>query len=309
MRDVFRGSHVALPTPFRGRDAELLDLDALRGLVDLHAHSTTSGVVVAGTTGEASTLTDDEYRDVLRTAVRAAAGRVQVIAGVGTNATRTTLERARVAEEAGVDGLLVVTPYYNRPGPRGLLLHFATLAEAVSTPIVLYNVPSRTGVDLTPDIVGELARRFEHVVAIKQAAPSIARVQELVALGTVAVLCGEDALLAEFVRAGAVGAIGVTSNLVPERFARWIDAAANGPETRLVELSRVLVPLATALFVEPNPVPVKAALAVLGHCEESVRLPLTTLEPESRRALTNALFDADLARPAPATPTVASVRA
>jgi len=296
MKNPFHGSYVALPTPFaEGR----LDLEALRALIDAHAESATAGLVLCGTTGEAATLTEEERREVVRVGLVEAAGRLPVIVGVGTNVTRDSVARARQAQADGVAGILVVTPYYNRPSPRGLLNHFGAVAEAVDLPVVLYNVPSRTGVDLTPDLAARLAERHPNVVAIKEATTSEARIRALAEVEGLAVLAGEDGRLADFARSGAAGAIGVVSNVVPDRVAELLQAARPGGDgMRALSIERELAPLVRALFVESNPVPVKHALARLGWCREEVRAPLAPLEDPSRRLIEETLGRcSDLLRP------------
>jgi 4-hydroxy-tetrahydrodipicolinate synthase len=279
----FRGSLVAIVTPFR--DGEI-DFEAFRALVDWHAESGTDGLVVAGTTGEGATLTNEEKTRLFRAAVEAVRGRMPVVAGIGTNSTRTTVENARAADACGVDGLLVVTPYYNKPTPRGLVLHFSAVAEATKTPIVLYNVPSRTGVDMIPEVVTEVAGRFPHVVAVKEALPSIERVKRLVAETGADVLCGDDASIADFMGLGAVGVIGVVNNVVPRQVAALVRAAAPGGDSaRAANLVEEIAPLVRDLFLESNPGPVKAALAMLGRCRDELRLPLATLSEPNRKKL------------------------
>ncbi|MFT5286727.1 MAG: 4-hydroxy-tetrahydrodipicolinate synthase [Planctomycetota bacterium] len=282
MHGTFHGSFAALPTPLI--DGEL-DLDSLRGLVEFQIAGGTRGVVPCGTTGEAATLTTGEFERVIRTVVDASKGRIQVIAGVGTNSTQTTIQRAQFACHAGADALLVVTPYYNRPSPEGLFQHFSALANAVKQPIVLYNVPSRTGVDLTVDLVARLTEAHSNIVAIKQASRSIARIRDLVQLGRLDVLVGEDALLFEFMQAGATGSIGVVANIVPEQIAQLVTlgnqcraAGATAKIESMRALSQELAPLVEALFVESNPIPLKAALALMGLCQNELRLPLSPLE-------------------------------
>jgi len=296
MQNPFRGSYPALPTPMR---AGALDLMALDLLVEAHAERSTAGIVVCGTTGEGSTLTDEERQAVLETAIQTAAGRLQVIAGVGTNVTRDTVRRAREAERAGADGLLVVTPYYNKPSARGLLAHFGAVAEACDAPIVLYNVPSRTACDLSAELVGELYARHESVVAIKEASDRVARVRALAEIEGLGLLCGEDAFLGEFLRCGGHGAISVVANIAPDAVAELVEAAHDPP--RATQLERMLAPVCRALFLESNPVPLKHALETLGWCAGEVRLPLAPLEEASRRALSEALVRADrlLIRPSP----------
>jgi 4-hydroxy-tetrahydrodipicolinate synthase len=276
----FQGSLVALVTPFRGGE---LDLESLRGLIDWHAASGTDGLVIAGTTGEGATLTDEERERLFVAAVERARGRMPVIAGVGTNSTRTTIENAKAAERCGVDGLLVVTPYYNKPTQKGLALHFGLVAEASELPIVLYNVPSRTGVDMLPETVGAVAQRFEHVVAIKEALPSVERAKQLVAETPAALLCGDDGSTADFMLAGAVGVIGVVNNVAPGEVARLVRSCAPGGDTRLAAgLVEKLSPLVRDLFIESNPGPVKAALAMLGRCSDELRPPLASMENANR---------------------------
>lgn len=291
----FQGSYVALPTPFRG---EVVDFAALNTLVEFHAANGTDGLVVCGTTGESATLTDDERRAVIDATIRLARGRMPVIAGVGTNCTRSTVEHARFAAAAGADGLLVVTPYYNRPSPRGLALHFGAVAEAVTIPIVLYNVPSRTGVDLTPETAREVALRHPHVVAVKEALASTERVKRLVGETPLGVLCGDDASIADFVSLGALGVIGVVNNIVPRQVAELVRCAMRGGDSvRAAALVEELRPLARDLFVETNPVPVKAALAwMFPDVSADVRLPLAPLTDESRARLRATLSSSGLLR-------------
>ena len=279
----FRGSLVAIVTPFR--DGEI-DFEAFRELVEWHAGSGTDGLVVAGTTGEGATLDSGERTRLFSAAVENARGRMPVLAGIGTNSTRTTIENAREATACGVDGLLVVTPYYNKPTPRGLVLHFSAVAEAAKLPIVLYNVPSRTSVDMIPEVVTEVAARFPHVVAVKEALPSLERVKRLVAETEADVLCGDDASIADFMGLGAVGVIGVVNNILPRKVADLVRAAAPGGDTRrAADLVEEIAPLVRDLFLETNPGPVKAALAMLGRCREELRLPLAPITDSTRTKL------------------------
>lgn len=287
-RCQLQGSIVALPTPFRNG---ALDFTALKVLVEFHAARGTDGLVVCGTTGEAATLSDAERRSVVETTVALARGRMPVIAGVGTNSTRTTIENARAVAGTGVAALLVVTPYYNKPSPRGLVAHFGAVAEAVETPIVLYNVPSRTGVDMSPEVVTEVGLRYRHVVAVKEALPSLERVKRLVQETPCGVLCGDDASVADFMGLGALGVIGVVNNLVPEKVAELVRCSIPGRNSnRAAELVEYVRPLTRDLFIESNPVPVKAALAMMmSNLTDEVRLPLVPLAQESRAQLLRTL--------------------
>lgn len=291
----FQGSFAAIPTPFADG---AIDWAALRAHVEFLLARRTDGIVVCGTTGESSTLTDDERRSLIATTHELVRGRVPVIAGVGTNDTRTTIEHARSAQAAGVDGLLVVTPYYNKPSQRGLFLHYSAVAEAVAKPIVLYNVPSRTGVDMTPEVVGELGKKYAHVVAVKEALPSLERVKRLVAETPVGVLSGDDASTADFMGLGAVGVISVLANVMPAEVSDLVRCAVKGGDSvRAANLAEKTAPMTHALFIESNPVPAKAVLAELlpGYRAE-VRLPLAPLTAESRDAVLRAMSACGLRR-------------
>ena len=284
----FQGSLPAIPTPFsRGQ----VDLDALKRHVDFLVERSSDGLVVCGTTGESATLAEDERARVIETVVRHVNRRVPVIAGVGTNDTRTTVEYARAAVAQGVDGLLVVTPYYNKPSPRGLVLHFSAVAEAVTAPIVLYNVPSRTGVDMTPETVAEIGKRYAHVVAVKEALPSVERAKRLVAETPVGVLAGDDGAIADFTSYGGLGVISVLANVMPRETAELVRASVPGGDSvRAAALVERVAPLVKALFVESNPVPVKAALSeILPGYRDEVRLPLAPLTAASRAEVRRAL--------------------
>ncbi|MBI5434440.1 MAG: 4-hydroxy-tetrahydrodipicolinate synthase [Planctomycetes bacterium] len=291
MSTPFRGSYVALPTPFR--DGEV-DFDALDRLVEFHIGKS-DGLVACGTSGESATLNDFERRSVIEAVVERSDGRLPVLAGVGTNATRSTIELAGFAQAAGADGLLVVTPYYNKPTQRGLFAHFAELAESVEAPIVLYNVPSRTGVDLKPETVAALRTEYANIVAIKEASGSIGRAKEIAAKSDIALIAGEDALIADFVALGGAGVIGVVNNVVPREVAELCRVARPGGDAaRTAELVHFLAPLCRDLFIETNPVPMKTALAAMKLCTAEVRLPLVALEPENRERLLATLREASL---------------
>jgi 4-hydroxy-tetrahydrodipicolinate synthase len=288
----FRGSYVALPTPFRAGN---IDYAALQALIDFHIAHRTDGFVIAGTTGEAATLSDNERRSLYETSVAMVRGRLPVILGVGTNCTRTTVEMAIYAAGVGADGVLVVTPYYNKPSKRGLVAHFSSVADAVGLPIILYNVPSRTGVDMVPEVVTELGAKYPHIVAVKEALPSIERVKRLVAETNVGVLCGDDGAIADFMSSGAVGVIGVLNNVVPAEVAELVRCAAPGGDSvRAAALVEFCAPLVRDLFIESNPVPVKTALAMMKLCGDEVRLPLVPLEEASRDRLRATLAKCDL---------------
>ena len=292
MECTFRGSYAALPTPFRGGE---VDYAALARLVEFHVARNSDGLVACGTSGEAATLSDYERRSVIERVVAVSAKRLPVIAGTGTNNTAQSVEFTRFAEQIGADGTLAVTPYYNRPTPKGLRAHFGALAEASRLPLVLYNVPARTGCDLKTPTVVELRREHANVVAIKEASGSMGRARELRNACDIALIAGEDALIGDFMALGAVGVIGVVANVAPRQTAELCRVARPGGDAvRCAELTAFLAPLVRDLFIETNPAPMKAALAFMGLIEDDVRLPLVALEPESRECLLATLREAGL---------------
>lgn len=301
MQTPVQGSYVALPTPFRqGR----LDLERLEAMIERIAEEGADGLLVAGTTGEVPTLNDYEHRSLLHAAVEFNQGRLSLLAGIGTNCTRTSVELARFAATAGFDSLMAVTPYYNRPGRRGLLLHYGQLADATDLPLVLYNVPKRTGEDLTLEVAAELAARHESIVAIKETTTSIARVLQLVDSTDLAVLCGEDSKLFDYCAAGALGAVSVVANLAPRYVSAIVHSVCGGDEDLEFarDLQSELMPLIDALARDTNPVPLKAALAELGLCEAEVRAPLAPADEATRQALRVALAESPALRPLEAEP-------
>ncbi len=291
---MFSGSLVAAITPMRHDGA--IDLAAWTRLVQWHASLGTSGLVVGGTTGESTALTDDELDELTRLAVRHAAGRLRVIAGAGSSSTAATVARVTRLSQLGIDGLLVVTPAYVRPTQEGLYRHFAAAAAASPVPLILYNVPSRTAVDLLPATVARLAG-LPRIVAIKEAVDSMARVRELVQAVPrgFAVLSGDDATAREAIALGARGVVSVTANVAPRQVADVIAAALAGDARRAAELDARLASLHQALFIEPNPIPAKWIAMKLGLAPAGIRLPLTPLEPDHEAALRHAMMAAGIA--------------
>jgi 4-hydroxy-tetrahydrodipicolinate synthase len=294
MKCPFHGSLVALPTPFRHGE---LDLPALHHLVEWHVEKQSDGLVIAGTSGEAATLNDYERRSLIHAAVESARRRIPVIAGVGTNDTRQSVDFARFAADAHADGLLAVAPYYNKPTPRGLLAHYGAIAEASSLPLILYNVPSRTCTDLKPETIAECRSRFPTVVAVKEASGSMGRARQIKDSSDIALIAGEDALIAEFMALGAVGVIGVVANIAPREVAELCRVARPGGDVvRSAELVAWLQPLIRDLFIETSPSPMKTALAAMKLCSAELRLPLVGLEEQNREQLMASLFEAGLIR-------------
>lgn len=282
---AFTGSIVALVTPLKdGRP----DLAKVRDLTALHGRSGTTAVVPCGTTGEGATLTRDERRAVI-SAVKEAAGSMKVIAGVGTNSTAETIENARAASEAGADGLLVVTPYYNKPTPAGMRRHFEAVAGAVKLPIVLYNVPGRTSVNLEVETVVELAR-LPNIVAVKEASANMEQIGRICATADLDVLSGDDGLTWPIMQMGGVGVISVAANIVPAVMSELCRAASSGDAARARELHVRYHGLFKALFIESNPGPVKAAMRHLKMIEsDELRLPLAPLTDANDRKLRDVL--------------------
>ncbi len=291
---MFHGSLVALVTPMTA-DGEV-DFACLRQLVDWHVAAGSNGLVIAGTTGESATLTRDEHIEVIRVAAQHAAGRLPVIAGTGSNSTRQTVELSVAVGDAPIDGFLIVTPYYNKPTQHGLVAHFRAVADAVAQPVMLYNVPGRTAVDLLPETVAELA---EHpgIDSIKEASGEVARVPRLRALcgPDFGLFSGDDATAREFILAGGQGVVTVTGNVAPAEMAAMCRAALDGDAAAAAKLDQPLARLHTDLFVESNPIPVKWALARLGRIPPGLRLPLTELSASAQAQVTAALNGAGLA--------------
>ena len=273
---MYSGSIVAIVTPMN--DAGEVDFAAWDRLLDWHLEEGTDGIVVCGTTGESATVSLAEAVDLTRRAVVRVAGRIPVIAGSGSNDTAASIERTRALAAAGADAVLVVTPYYNKPTQSGLVLHFTAIADDSAVPVILYNVPSRTGVDLLPETVERLAGHAR-IVALKEATGSLARLAELRARCGVdlEILSGDDPTAADAMLAGASGVISVTANVAPRLMHELCEAALGGDEAAARAIDAKLAPLHGALFIESNPIPSKWALGQLGLIGPGIRLPLTPL--------------------------------
>jgi 4-hydroxy-tetrahydrodipicolinate synthase len=275
---MFGGSMVAVVTPMTASGE--IDFPAWERLLHFHAEHGTDALVVGGTTGESPTLESGELDELVRRAVRILRGHMPVIAGAGTNSTSRTVQRARELAAVGSDALLVVTPYYNKPTQEGLFEHFRAVAAAAGIPVILYNVPSRTGVDLLAPTVARLARE-PHIAAIKEATCSVERGREILASvpPQFDLISGDDATAHELMNIGARGVISVTANVAPMLMHELCVASKERHEARVHELDRKLGKLHAALFVESNPIPVKWALQEMGLIAEGIRLPLTRLAP------------------------------
>lgn len=291
---MFSGSHVALITPMLN-DGQV-DYPSLKRLLDYQLENGTDGLIIMGTTGEAATIPFAEQIDVLQYVLVHVQGRIQVIAGNGSNSTAEAVEKTKVLSALPIDGFLTVTPYYNKPTQQGMLAHFKAVAGATEKPVLLYNVPGRTGVDLLPATVAELAK-VPNITGIKEATGSLTRLKELQAIvGTdFALLSGDDASACDFLLQGGHGVISVTTNIAPKAMAHMIKAARAGNTAAAQALDKTLQPLHRDLFIESNPIPSKWALLRLGLISSDfARLPLTQLEPIHQSVIEQALHAANL---------------
>ena len=289
---MFKGSFPALVTPFKNGE---LDLDTLKKLVEWHIGEGSHGLVPVGTTGESPTLTHEEHETVVAEVVRAAAGRVPVIAGAGSNNTLESIRFMQHAEQVGADAALVVTPYYNKPTQAGMIAHFTALHDCCELPIIIYNIPGRSVVDMTPDTMGQLAK-LPRIIGVKDATGDLARVSEQrITCGKDFIqISGEDATAHGFNAQGGVGVISVTANVAPKLVAQVQEATLAGDYGKALELQDRLMPLHQAIFTEPGLVGAKYAMSRLGLCSEEVRTPLVGLTDPTRALVDDALRHAGL---------------
>jgi 4-hydroxy-tetrahydrodipicolinate synthase len=288
----FRGSFTALVTPFKDGG---LDEKAFRALVEWQIAEGTNGLVPVGTTGESPTLSHDEHKRVVEWCVDQVRGRVPVVAGSGSNSTEEAIDLSRHAEKAGADAVLVVTPYYNKPTQEGLYQHFKAIDEAIGIPIIIYNIPGRSVIDMSVDTMKRLFE-LKNIAGVKDATANMVRVsQQRVEIGPdFNQLSGEDATALGFNAHGGHGCISVTSNVAPRLCAEFQGACRRGDYATALTLHDKLMPLHTALFIETNPSPAKYALSVLGRCTDAVRLPLVLLEDQTKAAVRDAMVHAGL---------------
>ncbi len=289
---MFKGSLPALITPFRDG---AVDEPALEALVEWHVEEGSHGIVAAGTTAESPTLSHDEHERCIEIVVKTAAGRIPVIAGAGSNNTDESVRLMRFAAKVGADAALVVTPYYNKPTQRGLIRHYTTLHEAAELPIIIYNIPSRSVIDMIPATMAELAK-LPRIIGVKDATGDVARVSDTrAACGTGFLqLCGNDEVALGFNAHGGQGCISVIANAAPRLCAEFQQAMLAGQFVRALEYQDRLLPLARAAFVESNPCPIKFALSLLGKCSDEVRSPLVAIEEASRERMRAALRHAGI---------------
>ncbi|MCK5708490.1 MAG: 4-hydroxy-tetrahydrodipicolinate synthase [Candidatus Aureabacteria bacterium] len=284
---MLQGSMVAIVTPFK--DGKL-DEDTLKKLIDRQIENGTKGIIPCGTTGESPTLTYEEHDRVVELTTKHVAGRVLVVAGAGSNSTREAIQLAGHAKDVGADAALVITPYYNKPTQKGLFEHYKTITEKVDIPVVIYNVPGRTGVNIAAETVAELSK-LKNIVAIKEASGSLDKVTDILSRCEITVLSGEDALNYLIIANGGRGAISVTANVVPDKCNKMCDAALNGDHETARKIHYELYELNKAMFYETNPIPVKTSLAMMGLVNGDFRSPLCHMQETNKQKLEKVLKD------------------
>lgn len=285
---LFKGSGVAIVTPFTN---EGVDFDKLGELIEWHISSGTDAIIICGTTGEASTMTDDEKKAAYRFTVKKVAKRIPVIAGTGSNNTKHSIELSKYAESVGCDGLLCVTPYYNKTTQKGLIEHYTAIADSVNIPIIIYNVPGRTGLNVLPDTLKKLSFH-KNIAGVKEASGNISQVVEI---GTFcnenfAMYSGNDDQVVPLLSVGGIGVISVVANIAPKEMHDMVMSYLDGDVKHAMELQLKIKPLNDALFCEVNPIPVKTAMNLLGHEVGELRLPLTSMSDKNLDFLKNALL-------------------
>ncbi|MEM9330983.1 MAG: 4-hydroxy-tetrahydrodipicolinate synthase [Pseudomonadota bacterium] len=291
---MFRGSMPALVTPFDNDGA--FDEKAFRAFVEWQISEGSHGLVPVGTTGESPTLTHDEHKRVVEVCIEVAAGRVPVIAGAGSNNTAEAVDLAQHAEQAGADAVLVVTPYYNKPNQRGMKAHFSAVAEAVKIPVIIYNIPGRSIIDMSVETMAALYQEYENIVGVKDATANLSRASEQRhAIGEAFIqLSGEDITALGFNAHGGTGCISVTANVAPRMCSEFQDACTAGDYKTALSIQDKLTPLHKALFAEPSPGGTKYALSLLGKCENVQRSPLVPISPETQTIVRDAMVHAGL---------------
>ena len=282
---IFKGAGVALVTPFH--EDESVNYDALAELIEMQIEGHTDAIIVCGTTGEPSTMTEEERVSVIKFVVEKVNKRIPVIAGTGCNNTKATIEASKKAKELGADGLLIVTPYYNKATQEGLFLHYKAIADAVDIPIIMYNVPSRTGCNILPETAVRIARACKNVVGIKEASGNISQIATLAAMskGLLDIYSGNDDEVVPILSLGGVGVISVLSNIAPQDTHDMVVEYLEGDRKRALELQLKYVDVIHALFCEVNPIPIKAALNLMGKKAGVLRLPLTEMSEKNKRMI------------------------
>ncbi len=286
---IFEGAGVALITPFT--ESQEVNYEKLRQLVEEQIAGGTDAIIACGTTGESSTMTHDEHIEVVRFVCQVAAGRVPVIAGTGSNSTREAIHLSKEAEKAGADALLIVTPYYNKATQNGLIAHYTAIAGEVDIPILLYHIPGRTGVTMKPETIVKLCREVPNIVGVKEASGNFSAIAEIMSLadGCVDLYSGNDDQIVPLLSMGGKGVISVLSNVAPSQTHDICESYFKGDVKKSSQMQIQAIPLINALFCEVNPIPVKAAMNMMGKEVGSLRLPLTEMEPANKALLKKAM--------------------
>lgn len=288
---IFKGAGVAIATPFYENGE--VNYDEFGRLIEFQIENGTDAIIVCGTTGEAATMSEKEHMDVVKYCIDKVAKRIPVIAGTGSNCTQTAIELSKIAEEYGADGILSVTPYYNKATQNGLIAHFTAIAEAIDIPVILYNVPGRTGTNIQPETAVKLCRDVKNIVGIKDATGNLAQTAKMMQLadGCIDLYSGEDGLVVPIMSLGGIGVISVLSNVAPKQTHDMCMKALEGDYAAARKIQLDALPLVDALFSEVNPIPVKAALKMIGIEAGPLRLPLTEISDEHRAVLKKAMAD------------------
>lgn len=286
---IYKGSGVAIITPMN--EDESVNYDKLEELVNFHVDNGTDSIIIVGTTGEGSTLTEEEHIACIKRTVEFAKGRIPIVAGTGSNCTSTAVELTKHARECGADAALVVSPYYNKTTQKGLLAHFSAIADSCDIPIILYNIPGRTGVTIQPETIATLIKTKSNIVGVKEASGDFGAVAKTMNLldGNIEFYSGEDAMVVPLLSMGGMGVISVTANIIPQYTHDMCQAFFDGDTAKAAKMQRDVVPLVDAMFCEVNPIPVKVAMNLMGMNVGPLRLPLCQMEPANEAKVKTAL--------------------
>lgn len=287
---IFEGSMTAIVTPLK---KDKVNEEKFRELIEFQIENGTQAIVPCGTTGESATMTHEEHHHVIEIAIDQVKKRVPVIAGTGSNSTNETVALTKHAEKAGADACLLITPYYNKPTQKGLLTHFTKIAKSINIPVVLYNVPGRTAVNMAPETVAELFK-IKNILAVKEASGDLSQISKIMSLCDIAVLSGDDALTLPILALGGKGVISVAANIVPRDMSAMVTAFLAGDLQKARRLHYKLFPLFKAIFIETNPIPIKTALELMGMIDSELRLPLVPMNSENKAKLKKVLVELDL---------------
>ena len=282
---MFKGSFVAIVTPFRNGK---IDEEKFKELIEFHIKNGTNGIVPAGCTGEAATLTHEEQKALVKLSCEIVNGRISVIAGAGSNNTTEAVALTKYAKTAGADGVLSITPYYNKPTPEGQYRHYEAIAKSADIPVMLYNVPSRTGICMTPETIARLSK-VDNIEAIKEASGSLDQVSQIVAMCDITVLSGDDSLTLPMMSVGAKGVVSVVANVIPKEISDMVSFFLKGDLEKAKKLHYKTLPLCKAMFIETNPIPVKTSMKLMGRLNGEMRLPLCEMMKDNEAKLKKAL--------------------